>query len=77
MWVSRRKVDASPPDMQSQPCSSRGSNHTPAEIKESFDAAGVLWGVYQDLRQLVDEVHRCSLQNQMFTEIEQAGWAGV
>ncbi|MDB5838961.1 MAG: dehydratase [Herminiimonas sp.] len=42
-------------------------------IKGCFDGSGVLWGIYQDFRQLVRDDRRCSLANPMFSEIEQAG----
>jgi 2-methylfumaryl-CoA isomerase len=45
---------------------------TVEEIRKIFHGRGVLWGLYQDFRQLVEEDHRCSLANPMFGEIDQA-----
>ena len=41
------------------------------EVAEVFDAAGVLWGPYQDFSQLVTQDPRCSIANPMFGEVEQ------
>ena len=46
---------------------------TVAQIKEIFDGSGVLWGLYQDFRQLVEDDPRCSLANPMFGEVDQPG----
>lgn len=46
---------------------------TLAKIRETFEDSGVLWGPYQDFRQLVEEDSRCSLDNPLFGQIEQAG----
>ncbi|MFL9926210.1 CoA transferase [Herbaspirillum lusitanum] len=43
------------------------------QVRASLDGSGVLWGVYQDFRQLVEEDARCSLANPIFGEIEQEG----
>jgi 2-methylfumaryl-CoA isomerase len=44
-----------------------------AEIKQIFEGSGVLWGVYQNFRQLVDEDPRCSTANPMFGKVDQPG----
>jgi 2-methylfumaryl-CoA isomerase len=49
------------------------AERTVEEIGNRFTGSGVLWGVYQDFRQLVQEDPRCSLANPMFGEIRQAG----
>lgn len=46
---------------------------TLAQIRDAFDSSGVLWGVYQDFKQLVKEDSRCSLANPMFAELDQPG----
>jgi 2-methylfumaryl-CoA isomerase len=43
------------------------------EARAALDAAGVLWGPYQDFGQMVREDPRCSAANPLFTEIEQPG----
>ena len=43
------------------------------EASHALDAAGVLWGPYQDFGQLVREDPRCSTVNPMFGAIEQPG----
>ena len=49
------------------------ARHTLAQIGECFEGSGVLWGVYRDFKQLVDEDARCSTANPMFGRIEQPG----
>ena len=44
-----------------------------AEIAQAFAGTGVLWGPYQDFRQLVAEDPRCSTANPLFREIDQPG----
>lgn len=44
-----------------------------AEVRTALDAAGVLWGAYQDFGQMVREDPRCSPANPMFAEIDQPG----
>jgi 2-methylfumaryl-CoA isomerase len=44
-----------------------------AEVRQSLDGTGVLWGPYQDFGQLVTEDARCSTANPMFAEIDQPG----
>jgi 2-methylfumaryl-CoA isomerase len=46
---------------------------TLAEVRAALDAAGVLWGVYQDFGQMVREDPRCSPANPLFAEVEQPG----
>ena len=46
---------------------------TITQIKDAFDGAGVLWGIYQDFEQLVAEDPRCSVANPMFGEVDQPG----
>jgi 2-methylfumaryl-CoA isomerase len=46
---------------------------TLAQIKDAFDGAGVLWGPYQDFKQLVAEDPRCSVANPLFGEVDQPG----
>ena len=47
------------------------------EIKDAFDDSGVLWGPYQDFRQLVAEDPRCSVANPLFGEVDQPGLGRV
>lgn len=47
------------------------ATRTLAEVRKAFEGSGVLWGPYQDFRQLVEEDVRCSLENPMFAEIDQ------
>ena len=49
------------------------ARHTLAEVKQAFDAAGVLWGVYQDFKELVEQDPRCSTANPIFGELDQPG----
>ena len=49
------------------------ARHTLIEVKHVFDGTGVLWGVYQDFKQLVQEDPRCSTANPMFAEVAQPG----
>lgn len=43
------------------------------QISAALDGASVLWGMYQDFRQLVNEDPRCSTANPMFGEVDQPG----
>lgn len=43
------------------------------QIEAAFARTGVLWGIYQDFTQLVQEDPRCSLANPLFGDIEQPG----
>ncbi len=49
------------------------ARRTLAEIGTAFEGSGVLWGPYQDFRQLVRDDPQCSLANPMFGTVEQAG----
>ena len=44
-----------------------------AHVASALDAAGVLWGPYQDLRQLMQLDARCSTDNPLFQRLEQPG----
>lgn len=46
---------------------------TLAQVTTALEGSGVLWGPYQDFRQLVEEDPRCSLANPLFADIEQEG----
>jgi 2-methylfumaryl-CoA isomerase len=43
------------------------------EIQQAFAGTGVLWGHFQDFRQLVSEDARCSEANPLFARVEQPG----
>lgn len=43
------------------------------QIRDTLNGSGVLWGPYQDFRQLVNEDPRCSLGNPLFREVDQPG----
>jgi len=43
------------------------------QVRAAFDGSGVLWGVFQDFKQLVSEDPRCSADNPMFQRIHQPG----
>ncbi len=47
------------------------AERTLAEVAAAFEGTGVLWGPYQDFRQLVTEDPRCSIANPLFQEVEQ------
>lgn len=49
------------------------ARRTLAEIGQVLDSAGVLWGPYQDFRQLVQDDPRCSTANPMFEQVDQPG----
>ena len=44
---------------------------------QAFDDSGVLWGPYQDFRQLVTEDPRFSVANPLFGEVDQPGLGRV
>ena len=44
-----------------------------SEVRAAFNGSGVLWGPYQDFRQLLEEDPRASTANPIFAEIEQSG----
>jgi 2-methylfumaryl-CoA isomerase len=46
---------------------------TLAEVGNLFDRHRVLWGPYQDIKQLMNEDLRCSLANPMFQRVDQPG----
>lgn len=43
------------------------------ELRQVFEGSGVLWGPYQDFRQLVNEDPRCSVANPLFSQVQQPG----
>jgi 2-methylfumaryl-CoA isomerase len=49
------------------------SQHSFAEIEKTFNEKGVCWSKYQTVKQMVDHDPDCSLDNPMFSQIEQAG----
>ncbi|MBB4003409.1 MAG: CoA transferase [Aurantimonas endophytica] len=49
------------------------AGRTLAEIRETLDAGGVLWGAYQDFVQLVGEDPRFSTANPMFSQVDHPG----
>lgn len=49
------------------------ARRTLAEIGTAFAASGVLWGPYQDFRQLMRDDPQCSLENAMFGMVAQPG----
>jgi len=48
-----------------------------AQVHEALDAAGVCWGPYQTLTQLVANDVECSLENPLFSSIDQPGIGSV
>src|SRR3954468_17578248 len=49
------------------------AKRTLAEIRDAFNASGVLWGPFQDFVELVRDDPRCSPQYPLFAEIDQPG----
>src|SRR5437763_7920255 len=49
------------------------AGHTLDEIHQTFAGTGVLWGHFQDFRQLVRDDPRCSAANPLFASIDQPG----
>ncbi len=49
------------------------AERTLAEVRGAFYATGVCWGAYQTFSQLVAEDSRCSLDNPIFSEVDQPG----
>src|SRR5438067_1021747 len=49
------------------------ASYTLAEIRQAFAGTGVLWGHFQDFRQLVREDPRCSVANPLFAAVDQPG----
>ncbi|MGF1639545.1 MAG: CoA transferase [Rhodospirillales bacterium] len=43
------------------------------EVQRTFEGSGVCWGPYQTFRQMVENDPRCSIENPMFSEVEQPG----
>jgi len=43
------------------------------QVRDAFADTGVSWGPYQTFHQLVDEDPRCSVQNPLFSTVEQPG----
>src|SRR4051795_6220009 len=52
------------------------AKRTLAEIRDAFNASGVLWGPFQDFVELVRDDPRCSPQYPLFAEIDQPGIGG-
>ncbi|GJM12846.1 MAG: 2-methylfumaryl-CoA isomerase [Pseudohongiella sp.] len=44
-----------------------------ATVQQALDAAGVCWGPYQTIQQLVDTDRDCSVDNPLFERVEQPG----
>ena len=49
------------------------ASYTLAEIRQAFAGTGVLWGHFQDFRQLVRDDPRCSAANPLFAPVDQPG----
>jgi 2-methylfumaryl-CoA isomerase len=49
------------------------AKRTLAEVSTAFEGSGILWGPYQDFRQLVTEDPQCSSANPMFGDVQQQG----
>jgi 2-methylfumaryl-CoA isomerase len=49
------------------------ASHTLDEIRQTFAGTGVLWGHFQDFRQLVRDDPRCSAANPLFASVDQPG----
>ena len=49
------------------------AGHTLEEVREILDRHRVLWGPYQDIRQLMSEDARCSTRNPLFQQLDQPG----
>jgi 2-methylfumaryl-CoA isomerase len=49
------------------------AGHTLDEIRRAFAGSGVLWGHFQDFRQLVRDDPRCSAANPLFAPVDQPG----
>jgi len=49
------------------------SKHCFAEIEVNFNQKGVCWSKYQTVKEMVDTDPNCSLENPMFSQIEQPG----
>jgi 2-methylfumaryl-CoA isomerase len=53
------------------------AHQTFAELGDKLEAAGILWGPYRTVRQLLDEDWRASERNPMFQRVEQPGVGAV
>jgi 2-methylfumaryl-CoA isomerase len=49
------------------------AGHTLDEVRQTFGGTGVLWGHFQDFRQLVRDDPRCSAANPLFASVDQPG----
>jgi 2-methylfumaryl-CoA isomerase len=49
------------------------AGHSFDEIRQAFAGTGVLWGHFQDFRQLVRDDPRCSAANPLFAAVDQPG----
>ena len=49
------------------------ATHSFAEVQARFDDCGVCWGKYQTVAELVREDPSCSIDNPMFSRVQQAG----
>jgi len=49
------------------------AKRTLAEVGAAFEGSGILWGPYQDFRQLVRDDPQCSPANPIFGQVDQAG----
>ena len=49
------------------------ASQTLDEIRQAFAGTGVLWGHFQDFRQLVRDDPRCSAANPLFASVDQPG----
>ncbi len=47
--------------------------HSLSELATAFDALGVCWGRYQSFTELVENDPRCSVENELYREVEQPG----
>jgi 2-methylfumaryl-CoA isomerase len=48
-------------------------SHSLDEMRQAFAGTGVLWGHFQDFRQLVRDDPRCSAANPLFASVDQPG----
>ena len=49
------------------------ADHDFATLSEQLDTAGVCWGKYQTVSELVETDNDCSTDNPLFEQVEQAG----
>jgi 2-methylfumaryl-CoA isomerase len=64
-WSGRREI--------SDLLASWIAQHSLADVRELFDAQGVMWGPYQTFKQLVAEDPRASAANPLFEEVDHPG----